>query len=334
VNIFINEPTTDVLTLKAGAGGYHSTFPSSFSIRFNEGIIGTAAISDEPVNVHDVTIDTRYLPFDRLPDTRSELAIPIKMASDTLGVLDIQSTDTSAFDEIDVFTLSTLSDQLGVAIENARLYSETREIAIIEERNRMAREIHDTLAQGFTGIILQLEAAEQALDGDDRSVQEHLNRARRLAKESLNEARRSVRALRPQKLEDQELSSTLQQYLILFSQDTGIKVDFTFSGNVGMIPTPVEDSLLRVSQEAINNIRKHANARQVDVSLTVQENIVILNITDDGQGFDVKAPVPGRFGLIGIHERVQTLNGSLVIRSKPGKGAYLNIKIPIDGGKE
>jgi signal transduction histidine kinase len=198
----------------------------------------------------------------------------------------------------------------------------------------MAREIHDTLAQGFAGIVLQLEATEQALDDDTASVQDHLNRARQLARESLSEARRSVRALRPQTLEDQTLSNTLRQYLDLFARDTGTKVDFVFSGDSKVIPATIEDALLRISQEAIANTRKHAAAHHMSLTLSVGETKIILTIADDGRGFDPEAPAYGRFGLIGIRERVQALDGTFAVSSELGKGTSLNITIPYDGGDE
>ena len=197
----------------------------------------------------------------------------------------------------------------------------------------MAREIHDTLAQGFTGIILQHEAAEQALDEDTNQAQEHLNRARKLARESLNEARRSVWALRPQELEQLPLIAALRQQIERFSQDTGIRVGFNTSQNERILSAEIENALLRICQESLTNVKKHAEASQVEVELTFDEKVVRLRIDDNGVGFDPESSTENRFGLISMHERARLLGGFVEIRSDRGKGTHLEVTIPIDRGK-
>ena len=334
VNIFMVDDISGDLILKAGAGGYKKTFPEGLVIHAKEGIVGSAAGSGEYLNISDISQEPRYIASQELPDTRSELAVPIKIGTETLGVLDLQSTDTEAFDEIDVFTAQTLADQLAVAIENAHLYRETRDIAVLEERNRLAREIHDTLAQGFTGIILQLEAAEQALEDDPGSAQEHLDKARKLARESLNEARRSVWALRPQELEQHALATTLRRQLEEFTRDTGVGAEFDTDGEERELPADIEDALLRIFQESLTNIKKHAGAEHVGVKLDFARDGVRLVIDDDGSGFDTSVPQKGRFGLISMRERVKLIGGSIEIRSEKGKGTYIKVTIPVRGGIE
>jgi len=332
VNIFMVDDVSGKLVLKAGAGGYRETVPEGLEIPMNEGIVGGAAGSGEPLNIGDVSHEPRYVASEELPGTRSELAVPIKIGTETLGVLDLQSTDPEAFDEIDVFTALTLADQLAVAIENARLYRETRDIAVLEERNRMAREIHDTLAQGFTGIVLQLEAAEQALDDDPSSAQEHLDKARSLARESLNEARRSVWALRPQVLEQQSLVATLRRQLEDFAQDTGVSAEFETSGEEHELPARIEDALLRILQESLTNVKKHAGASHVEARLVYRDETVGLIIDDDGTGFDTSVSNQGGFGLISMRERAKLIGGTIEIRSEKGKGTSIEVTIPVDGG--
>ena len=333
VNIFLLDPNLYGVVLKAGAGGYKGAVPIGFVVRLTEGIVGRVAKTGEPLNVGDVSKEPRYVPFPELSDTQSELAVPIRIGTETLGVLDVESNDLEAFDEIDLFTVQTIGDQLAIAIENARLYQESRDIAILEERNRMAREIHDTLAQGFTGIILQLEAAEQALDEDTIQAQEHLNRARGLARESLNEARRSVWALRPQELERLPLTAAIRQQVEMFSQDTGIRVGFNTSQNERILSAEIENALLRICQESLTNVKKHAEASQVEVELTFDEKVVRLRIDDNGVGFDPESSTENRFGLISMHERARLLGGFVEIRSDRGKGTHLEVTIPIDRGK-
>ena len=219
------------------------------------------------------------------------------------------------------------------ALEDARLARESRDLAVLEERNRMAREIHDTLAQGFTGIILQLEAAEQALEADANQAQEHINRARQLARESLNEARRSVWALRPQQLEQLSLTAALHRQLESLAQDTGISADFDTNGNESTLTAEIENALLRICQEALANVRKHARATSVRVNLAFQKKVVKLTIDDNGIGFDPSARLENRFGLISMRERTRLLGGSMEIRSEKGKGTRLEIELPLNMGK-
>lgn len=328
VNIFLVDTYNGVVELKAGTGGYRGTVPIGFQIRTGEGIVGTVAQSQESLLIPDVRKEPRYISSWELPETNSELAVPIKLGLETFGVLDVQSNEIDAFDEIDLFTAQTLGDQLAIAIENARLYLETQEMAVLSERNRMAREIHDTLAQGFTGIVLQLEAAEQTLVEDTTKSQEHLNKARQLARDSLNEARRSVWDLRPQALEQLSLIDTLHQETEKFAQDNQIKTSFHCSRKRPILDRDTENALLRIYQEALNNIRKHAHADNAEIKLSFDEENVYLSIQDDGIGFNADRDMDGGFGLISIRERTRLLGGSLDISSEKGKGTRLDIKIP------
>jgi GAF domain-containing protein len=162
VNVFLTDPISGDLILRAGVGGYRGDAPIGLPLHAATGIVGWVAQTGEPLLANDVSKEPKFIFLEELADTQSELAVPIRISHETLGVLDIESAELNAFDEVDLFTAQTLADQIAIAIENTRLYQETGEMAVIEERNRMAREIHDTLAQGFTGIVLQLEAAEQS----------------------------------------------------------------------------------------------------------------------------------------------------------------------------
>jgi len=334
VNIFLFAPGREIVELKAGAGGYEGPVPIGFPIRLNEGIVGRVAKTGELMNVGDVSKEPIYVSFQELSNTRSELAVPINIGKETLGVLDVESIEFEAFDEIDLFTVQTLSDQLAVTIENARLYQETRDIAVLEERNRMAREIHDSLAQGFTGVVLQLEAAEQAIDKDTNQVQYHLNKARELARESLNDARRSVWALRPQALEQLPLIAAIGQQIDKFAQNSSIKVDFSTSGNNRTLSADIENSLLRIFQESLANVKKHAEASRVEVILSFEDNVIGLRIRDNGIGFDSDVPAQSGFGLISMRERAKLIGGSIEVSSVRGTGTKIEVTIPIGKGTE
>jgi signal transduction histidine kinase len=332
VSIFLLDSSQEGVVLKAGAGGHGEAIPLGFMARLGEGIVGMVAKSGEPWNVGDVASEPGYVPSRELADTRAEIAVPIKLGASTFGVLDVQSTTLDAFDEIDLFTVQTLGDQLAIAIENARLYQESRDVAVIEERNRMAREIHDTLAQGFTGIVLQLEAAEQALAEDNKDAQQHLDRARALAKESLKAARRSVWALRPRELEQLPLVAAIRREIEQFTQDTGVRASLNTAGDSRNPSAEIENALLRICQEALTNVRRHAQASRVEIGLAFDEGGVRLSIDDDGAGFDPDARIEDRFGLISMGERAKLLGGALIVSSEKGKGTHLEVTIPRDRG--
>ncbi len=331
VRVFLLDRGQGGVVLKAAAGEVNGGASTGLLICLNAGVVGRVAATGIAYG-GDIGEAIEGVLQEEASRATSELAVPIKIGNEILGVLDIQSLEVHAFDEIDLFTAQTLGDQLGIAIENARLYQEGRDIAVLEERNRMAREIHDTLAQGFTGIILQLEAAEQSLRKYPDHAQEHLNRARVLARESLNEARRSVWDLRPKDLETLTLIETLRQQVGIFSRETGVSADFEVSGSVGMLSQEIENALLRIFQESMVNIKKHAEASNVKIDIRIDGQAVILRISDNGVGFENVSSSGRHFGLIGMRERAKLLGGSIDIRSEKGKGTHIEVMLPMDRG--
>jgi PAS domain S-box-containing protein len=205
----------------------------------------------------------------------------------------------------------------------------TRELATLEERNRVAREIHDTLAQGFTGVVLQLEAAEQALGDESKPVSAHLASAKNLARESLQEARRSVWDLRPQALTGGSLAKALRDEVKRFRPD-GQHSSLRISGEPRSLPPSVEDGLLRVCQESLTNVNRHAAATNIWVDLCYEMDGLLLSIRDDGAGFNPDAASEnGGFGLRGMRERLALLGGRLSISSRPGAGTTIEARVPI-----
>jgi nitrate/nitrite-specific signal transduction histidine kinase len=339
VNVFLFEPESGKLILKEIClSGYDGVIPLEVPLELGEeGIVAWVAQIGEPLLVNDVRKEPKYHFIEELRDTRAELAVPVKIGSKILGVLDIESNEVDAFNEADLSTAQTLADQLAVAIENARLYKETGQIAVMEERNRIAREIHDTLAQGFTGIILQLEAAEQSLEQNNiTEVLQHLNKARSLARGSLTEARRSVWNLRPEALEKLSFTDAIRQEVVKFSQTSGTPADVKIIGISHDLPADEQTALLRICQEALTNIRKHAKATQVNVELNFDKSSVILSIRDNGRGFDstIEPTVTSEvkrhgFGLISMRERAKSVGGEFEAQSEQGKGTLIRISVPV-----
>ncbi|MBD2679174.1 MULTISPECIES: AAA family ATPase [Nostoc] len=200
--------------------------------------------------------------------------------------------------------------------------------SILEERNRMAREIHDTLAQSFTGILLQVGAATQVLADDPEATQVHLEIIEELARAGLAGARRSVSALRPRLLEEGNLESALHRIVAQMRSTTDTALICETQGRAYSLPTEVENNLLRIGQEALTNAIKYASAGEIMVELVYNETQCILRVKDDGRGFGVGSiPLSGGFGLLGMSERAERIGAQLKIQSQPGQGTEIIVTI-------
>nr|WP_042179833.1 sensor histidine kinase [Kibdelosporangium sp. MJ126-NF4]ADB02832.1 AzicR1 [Kibdelosporangium sp. MJ126-NF4]CEL14047.1 two-component system sensor kinase [Kibdelosporangium sp. MJ126-NF4]CTQ88413.1 two-component system sensor kinase [Kibdelosporangium sp. MJ126-NF4] len=209
-----------------------------------------------------------------------------------------------------------------------QLVTQARQAGVRDERQRMAREIHDTLAQGLTGIISQLRAAEHAGD-DPAGWRRHLAAATGLARESLQEARRSVHALRPEPLRTARLGEALGSVADRWSTLNGIPVQVTTTGTASPMRPEAEVALLRAAQEALSNVAKHARASRVGVTLSYMEHEVALDVRDDGGGFDPALPGNPGFGLVAMRQRIEGLSGSLQVESEPGAGTGISARVPL-----
>lgn len=205
---------------------------------------------------------------------------------------------------------------------HAQLLAQAREAGVLDERQRMAREIHDTLAQGLTGIITQLEAAAQ----NPAEWQRYVGTAEGLARESLSEARRSVHAVRPEALDNARLPEAIAEVVRKWSEINGVPVEMTTTGTSRPMHPDVEVTLLRTAQEALANVAKHAKASRVGLTLSYMEDLVTLDVRDDGTGL-ARANGSG-FGLTGMRQRVEGLDGRLEIESEPGVGTAISASIP------
>jgi signal transduction histidine kinase len=241
----------------------------------------------------------------------------------------------------------TVASQAAVVLENLRLVEEARRAGrrggVLLERQRLAREIHDTLAQGFTGVITNLTAAELAGEPhlvDGPSVR-YIHDAKRIARDSLAETRRLVWALRPALLDRYSLPEAVQSLVEAWSDQTGVKAVVTTNGAPRELLPEAEAALLRAVQEALSNVHKHARAGAVNVTLTYIEDRAVIDVLDDGDGFDpasvrtaVGPQVEGGFGLIAMRERIEQLGGKLVVESTPGEGTAIVAELRAAGGSE
>ncbi len=215
----------------------------------------------------------------------------------------------------------------------AELAAAERREGVLEERQRLAREIHDTLAQGFTSIVMHLEAAEQALPGDPDTLHKHLDKARSTARASLDQARRVVQDLRPELLEQQSLPEAIQRTAQRWKDESGIPVTTTITGSPLPLHPNIEVTLLRAAQEALHNARKYSRATAVQLTLSYMNDVVILDVEDNGVGLDGAEPSPlsGGYGLQAMRERAGQWGGSVTVESEPGEGTTVSVIIPLSG---
>jgi signal transduction histidine kinase len=199
----------------------------------------------------------------------------------------------------------------------AELAGVSRDAGVLAERERLAREIHDTLAQGFTSVVMLLELADSELDTDPAAARRRLATARDTARQNLVEARALVAALSPADLLETSLPQAIDRLVHRFGSETGLPVELTVSGTARALPANAEVVLLRSAQEALANIRKHAGAGRVAVTLHFAEEGTTLTVADDGTGFDPVAARDG-YGLAGMRRRVEETGGTLTVRSGPG----------------
>lgn len=333
-NIFLLDAAQESMVLRAGHGLFTAPPPiGAARLRVGEeGIVGWVARSGQPLLVPDVQQEPRYMEMDELRGIRSELAVPVRAGGTVVGVVDIESRALGAFDEGDVSTVQILADQIAVALENARLYQESRILAATEERNRLASEIHDVLAQGLTGIALQIELAETVLDSDPSLARRSLQKALALVRGNLDEARHSVLDLRSSPLHRQTLTGALQEMASSFERETGIVTRLGVEGVLQQLSARLERGLHRIVQEALASVVRPSGATAVDVKVCQVGEDVQLVIEDNGAGFDpgegcCLARLPA--GLVGIQERAKLLGGRVKLHSDLGCGLRIDICVPL-----
>jgi signal transduction histidine kinase len=213
--------------------------------------------------------------------------------------------------------------------ENRRLLERARDAGVLEERQRLAREMHDTVAQQLASIVMQLEAAESALAEDGRErAGERVDRARETARAALEELRRAVHALRPAALESAALPDALRRIAERWSADTGVPAVVRVTGTADTLHPDVEVTLLRAAQEGLANVRRHAGARSVTVTLSYMGDVAALDVHDDGRGFEPDRVDGSSTGLDGLRGRAGGLGGSVEVESRPGEGTTLTVTVP------
>lgn len=282
-------------------------------------------------NINVITCSRLKKLVDGTAGLRYHASVPLNAGERQLGVLNVASNDWRELTEEDLRLLYTLGDMLSIAIERARLFSRSAEIGALEERNRLAREIHDTLAQSLAGITLQLESAEALLEtgSELKRIQLAVSRALTQARASLDEARRSVLDLRAAPLESHSLGEALAYLVQTASSEHGLQIEYRVNGGERPLPVRVEEGLYRICQEALSNILRHAGVTRASLSLEIMADKVRVSVEDQGRGFDPENIQPGHYGLVGMSERARLLGGEMYIQSSPDEGTRIEVSIPV-----
>ena len=295
----------------------------------SEGITGWVAYTGRVSLVPDVTKDSRYV-WMQGSLTRSELTVPITVKGRTIGVLDAQSEQLDGFDQTDIEMLQALANQAGIAIENVRLHEQAKHVAVLEERQRLARDLHDSVTQSLYGLNLYAEAAAGHLAlGQLDQVRQHLNDIQKTAQESLTEIRLLIYELRPPILEQEGLVVALQNRL--YSVENRAELKSSLKSNLEeRLPLVVEEGLYRIAVEALNNTLKHANAKKIEISILQDKQTVTMKISDDGQGFDPETACrEGCLGILSMRERASVQDWDFYLDSSPGMGTRIRVEVKL-----
>jgi two-component system NarL family sensor kinase len=261
---------------------------------------------------------------------RFHASVPLFGRKDKIGIMNVLSEDSQELSESQLQLLYTIGDMLSIAIERARLFENSKQLGVAQERNRLAREIHDTLAQGLSGITLKLETIQAFLEnGKLEKIDALLNQTLDLTRSNLEEARRSVLDLRATPLQGNNLVEALEKLVIDINDSEKLMGSFEVIGTYQKLELRIELGLFRIAQEAIRNIIKHANCENFWLRILFENEKIILTIKDDGKGFEVDQHSEG-FGLVGIAERAHLLKGKVEIVSEKEKGSILKIEIPVN----
>jgi len=276
----------------------------------------------------DEAVDERH-GYPWTPGLLSMLSVPLKVETQTIGVLNILDKPGDLTEE-DVRIINLFADQAAIIIEHVRLQRRAEQLAVLEERQRLARELHDSVTQALYSVTLYADAASLAFSRKQwEALERNLQEARNMAREAMYDMRLLVFELRPLMLEKEGLASVLRARLTAVEARAGLKAELLVEGEK-RLPIGIEEQIYRIAQEGLNNVVKHAKASIVQIHLEFDEEAVWLKIKDDGLGFDPEnnANQSGGVGLQGIQERVQQVGGRLKIESATGKGTRLSVMIP------
>lgn len=325
--LMVWDETREKLVVRASFG-FHPETAARIALGPGQGLAGKVALIGEPAFVEDARQDGRVTPFIiESEHLYSVMQVPIRVAGEVFGVFSADYLQPHHFSEAEKRLLMAFAQRAGLAIETARLYEREAQIAVMQERNRLARELHDSVTQSLYGVLLYAEVSGQLLQsGDLEKVSEQLQALKNMASDALGEMRLLIYELRPSVFEQEGLVAAIQTRLDAVEGRVGLETNFIVEGEISL-PPHVEESLYWITHEALNNILKHAQARTATVTLTMEKNSVWLEIADDGIGFDPnQASKAGGMGLRGMQERALEMGAEIEFISQVGSGAKVRVR--------
>lgn len=295
-------------------------------------------VQKKPLIIEDIWEDTPWLQMLReqtgaemtslFGSTHSWMGVPLVVKDNVIGVLRIDHVEPGHFTEQHAHLAMAFASQVAVAIENARLYQQAQQLAALEERQRLARELHDSISQVLYSIGLGARTARTWLDRDPGKVAEPLDYVRSLAEAGLAEMRALIFELRPESLEEEGLVAAITKQANALRARFGIKVHASLCDEPPA-PLATKEALYRITQETLHNVAKHARANRVELRLAFDDASLILEVKDDGAGFDTSEPFPGHLGLRSMCERAERVGGVFEVESTPGGGTRIRVKVPL-----
>lgn len=333
LSIAVRPPDEDYVEVYAVAAEGRPLFDKGYRWPLHETAMGEVVLTGRPIlrkNCPEESVYPHEFAVAKQHGIRSVMFVPLKSKGRVIGTVNLDSCQPARYSEQELKTAQEIANHLAVIVEHALLYEESKELATLQERSRLAHELHDALAQSFIGIILELDMAERMMRTDVGSARREVERARQMAHEGLEEARRSVLALRPAVLEKMSLYEAVTSEVEVLAGD-GLTVNASVSGNPVPVTDEVATTLCRVAREAVANIRKHAKATRVDALLDYGDEALALTIADDGVGFDTyseRSAGAGGFGLTSMHERAHAVGGEVQVESAAGGGTRVTVRIP------
>ena len=296
------------------------------------GLLGAMLESPDSHRTPDIRRDPRFRGWwpRAHPEMRSFLGVPIVARGEVIAAFYLTDREgADDFDADDQRLIEMLAAHAAVAIENARLLERSRELSIVEERNRLARELHDSVSQKLFGIVLTAEAAGTLLERDTAAAGAQITRLGELAQEALTELRELIFELRPASLEQEGLAATLRKQVDMLRRLHGRDIELRIAGTAHAAPE-AEGEVLRIAQEALNNALRHAGEGRIELRLEARDSRLVVTVADDGVGFDPAAPGvrSRRLGLTSMEERARALGGTLAVVSRPGDGTTVTLEVP------
>ncbi len=299
------------------------------------GLLGAMLEAPEPFRSEDIHTHPRFHGWwpDRHPDMRSFLGVPIVSPDGVIGSFYLTDKEGGrSFGSEEQELIELLAAHAAIAITNARLYERSRELTILSERNRLALELHDVVSQKLFSLILSAEAAATLIDRDTDAAHAQVQRLQELAREALEELRSLILGLRPPELERDGLAGALRKEVGMLERLHGVEIELRLDGSAEAGPERDGD-VLRIAQEAIHNALRHSGAGRIAVVLERTAGGIVVQVSDDGSGFDPEDPElrSRHLGLTSIEERAAELGARLQIRSAPGRGTVIALEVAGDG---